>query len=65
MGQAPDCSNQVNGYTVPDPVACDIFYTCRDGVAITGICPKPLVFDPETARCVDASFVTCPSVARR
>ncbi|CAB3257229.1 unnamed protein product [Arctia plantaginis] len=29
-----------------DPVQCDKFYECRDGIATTKLCPDGLMFDP-------------------
>ncbi|XP_028151209.1 protein obstructor-E [Diabrotica virgifera virgifera] len=31
----------------PDPIQCDKFYECEDGIAKTKLCPDGLVFDPE------------------
>lgn len=29
-----------------DPVQCDKFYDCQDGIAVEKLCPDGLVFDP-------------------
>lgn len=46
--QKYNCPNDKYG-VYPDPVQCDKFYECADGVSTVKLCPDGLVFD-ETIR---------------